>query len=62
MEAFDEVFYRNRIKLLLDRDGLTVVTNALNIANDLVANPGLRVFAAGGEVRSSSHESVRTQN
>src|SRR5450759_1392200 len=45
-------------RLLLDRDGLTVVTNALNIASDLVANPGLRVFAAGGEVRSSSHESV----
>jgi len=48
-------------RLLLDRDGLTVVTNALNIASDLVANPGLRVFAAGGEVRSSSHESVRSQ-
>jgi DeoR family transcriptional regulator of aga operon len=45
-------------RLLLDRDGLTVVTNALNIATDLVANPGLRVFAAGGEVRGSSHETV----
>lgn len=45
-------------RLLLDRDGLTVVTNALNIATDLVANPGLRVFAAGGEVRGSSQESV----
>jgi DeoR family transcriptional regulator of aga operon len=45
-------------RLLLDRDGLTVVTNALNIATDLLANPGLRVFAAGGEVRSSSQESV----
>ena len=45
-------------RLLLDRNGLTVVTNALNIATDLVANPGLRVFAAGGEVRSSSQETV----
>jgi DeoR family transcriptional regulator, aga operon transcriptional repressor len=45
-------------RLLLDRDGLTVVTNALNIATDLVVNPGLRVFAAGGEVRSSSQEAV----
>jgi len=44
--------------LLLHRDGLTVVTNALNIATDLLANPGIRVFAAGGEVRSSSQESV----
>jgi DeoR family transcriptional regulator of aga operon len=45
-------------RLLLDRDGLTVVTNALNIATDLVVNPGLRVFAAGGEVRASSQECV----
>lgn len=44
--------------LLMDRDGLTIVTNALNIATRLVANPQLRVFAAGGEVRSSSQESV----
>src|ERR1035437_8592614 len=45
-------------RLLLDREGLTVVTNALNIATDLLANPGIRVFAAGGEVRSSSQECV----
>ena len=45
-------------KLLLDRNGLTVVTSALNIASNLVANPGLRVFAAGGEVRRSSQETV----
>lgn len=44
--------------LLLNVDGLTVVTNALNIATDLLANPRLRVFAAGGEVRSSSQETV----
>lgn len=45
-------------RLLRDRDGLTVVTNALNIAVDLVGNPRLRVFAAGGEVRDSSQESI----
>ena len=43
---------------LLNRRGLTVVTNALNIATNLVSNPGLRVFAAGGEVRASSQEVV----
>lgn len=40
------------------RQGLTVVTNALNIASGLVTNPGIRVFAAGGEVRASSQETV----
>jgi DeoR family transcriptional regulator of aga operon len=43
---------------LVDREGLTVVTNALNVATDLLANPSLRVFAAGGEIRSSSQEAV----
>ncbi len=38
--------------------GVTVVTNALNIAIELVQNASLRVFAAGGEVRSSSQEAV----
>ena len=45
-------------RLLRDRDGLTVVTNALNIAVDLLGNPRLRVFLAGGEVRGSSQEAV----
>jgi DeoR family transcriptional regulator of aga operon len=45
-------------RLLMDRDGLTIVTNALNLATHLVANPRLHVFAAGGEVRSSSQEAV----
>lgn len=43
---------------LLERQGLTVVTNALNVATDLLANPGLRVFAAGGEIRPSSQEAI----
>jgi DeoR family transcriptional regulator of aga operon len=43
---------------LMNRDSLMIVTNALNIAVNLVANPGLRVLAAGGEVRSSSLETI----
>ncbi|WP_098407112.1 DeoR/GlpR family DNA-binding transcription regulator [Paramicrobacterium agarici] len=44
--------------LLSNRDGLTVVTNALNIAIRLTENPRMRVFTVGGEVRSSSQEAV----
>jgi DeoR family transcriptional regulator, aga operon transcriptional repressor len=45
-------------RLLRDQDGLTVITNALNVAVEVVANPRLRVFVAGGEVRGSSQESI----
>jgi DeoR family transcriptional regulator of aga operon len=45
-------------RLLSEHEGITVVTNALNVALHLVENPRLRVFAAGGEIRSSSQESV----
>jgi DeoR family transcriptional regulator of aga operon len=45
-------------RLLLEHEGITVVTNALNVALQLVDNPRLRVFAAGGEIRSSSQETV----
>jgi DeoR family transcriptional regulator, aga operon transcriptional repressor len=44
--------------LLLEHEGLTVVTNALNLALHLLDNPRLRVFSAGGEIRSSSQEAV----
>lgn len=44
--------------LLLEHEGLTVVTNALNVAQHLLDNPRLRVFVAGGEVRRSSQEAV----
>jgi DeoR family transcriptional regulator, aga operon transcriptional repressor len=44
--------------LLRGRSGLTAVTNALNVATSLVSSPGLRIFAAGGEVRASSQETV----
>jgi DeoR family transcriptional regulator of aga operon len=43
---------------LMDREGLTVVTNALNIAANLLSSAHLRVFVAGGEARSSSLETV----
>ena len=43
---------------LMNRDGLTVVTNALNIATNLLGNPGMRVLVAGGEARSSSLETI----
>ena len=45
-------------RLLRDRRGLTLVTNAVNLATMLSTNPWLRVFCAGGEVRSSSQEAV----
>ena len=45
-------------RLLKDREGHTVVTNALNIATNLLSSPGLRVFVAGGEARNSSQETV----
>jgi len=45
-------------RLLPGRTGVTAVTNALNVAATLVASPGIRVFAAGGEVRASSQETV----
>lgn len=45
-------------RLLPGRTGLTAVTNALNVASSLVSSPGVRVFAAGGEVRASSQEAV----
>lgn len=45
-------------RLLNVSEGLSIVTNALNIAAGLLANPRVRVFAAGGEVRSSSQEAV----
>lgn len=43
---------------MVQRDGLTVVTNAVNIASSLLTNPGIRVLVAGGEARNSSQETV----
>jgi DeoR family transcriptional regulator, aga operon transcriptional repressor len=41
-------------RALADRRGLTVVTNAINIAADLVERPGLRLVVIGGVVRRSA--------
>jgi DeoR family transcriptional regulator, aga operon transcriptional repressor len=39
-------------------EGLTVVTNALNIANELVVRPHIKVVVVGGVVRPRSYELV----
>ncbi len=43
---------------LLQRADLTVVTNALNIATELVLRPTLRVVVVGGTARHASYELV----
>ncbi len=44
-------------RTLVDTE-LTVVTNALNIAVDLLAARSIRVFIVGGEARNSSYETI----
>ncbi|MDO5049276.1 MAG: DeoR/GlpR family DNA-binding transcription regulator [Actinomycetaceae bacterium] len=39
-------------------DGITLVTNAINIANDLVVRPRVRVVVTGGVVRARSYELI----
>lgn len=39
-------------------DGVTVITNAVNIANDLVVRPRARVVVTGGVVRARSYELI----
>lgn len=43
---------------LVQFESLTIVTNALNIAINLLTNPGFRVLVSGGEARSSSLETI----
>jgi len=43
---------------LADRQGLTVVTNALNIAAELALRPDLKLLVTGGAARSESYELV----
>lgn len=43
---------------LVDRQRLTVVTNALNIAGELVVRPTLRLVVTGGTARPESYELV----
>jgi len=46
---------------LVDRQGLTFVTNALNIAAELAVRPNLKLVVTGGTARSESYELVGPQ-
>jgi DeoR family transcriptional regulator of aga operon len=43
---------------LVDRERLTVVTNAINIASELAVRPNLRLVVTGGTARPESYELV----
>jgi DeoR family transcriptional regulator, aga operon transcriptional repressor len=45
-------------RAIADRPGLTIVTNALNIASELVVRPNLKLVIPGGVARSESYELV----
>lgn len=45
-------------RAIADRPGLTIVTNALNIAAELAVRPNLRLVVPGGVARSESYELV----
>jgi DeoR family transcriptional regulator of aga operon len=45
-------------RFLVDRTGLTVVTNALNIASELAIRPNLKLVVTGGHARPESYELV----
>ena len=45
-------------RVLADRSGLTIITNALNIAADLALRPELKLIVTGGWARSESYELV----
>jgi DeoR family transcriptional regulator of aga operon len=45
-------------RAIADRPGLTIVTNALNIASELIVRPNLRLVIPGGVARSESYELV----
>jgi DeoR family transcriptional regulator of aga operon len=45
-------------RALVDRQRLTVVTNALNIASELAVRPNLKLVVTGGVARSESYELV----
>ncbi|MCT2594152.1 DeoR/GlpR family DNA-binding transcription regulator [Streptomyces sp. N2-109] len=45
-------------RALAGRSGITVVTNAVNIAADLVVRPDLQLVVIGGNARSQSYELV----
>ena len=45
-------------RVLVERQRLTVVTNALNIASELAIRPNLKLVVSGGWARSESYELV----
>ena len=45
-------------RILVERDRLTVVTNALNIASELAVRPNLKLVVTGGVARAESYELV----
>lgn len=45
-------------RALMERSGLTVITNALNIASELALRPNLKLIVTGGWARSESYELV----
>ena len=45
-------------RAISDREGLTIVTNALNIAAELAVRPNLKLIVTGGVARSASYELV----
>jgi DeoR family transcriptional regulator of aga operon len=45
-------------RAVIDRQRLTVVTNALNIAGELAVRPNLKLVVTGGYARSESYELV----
>jgi DeoR family transcriptional regulator of aga operon len=45
-------------RAIADREALTVVTNALNIAAELAVRPNLKLIVTGGVARSASYELI----
>jgi DeoR family transcriptional regulator, aga operon transcriptional repressor len=45
-------------RAIADREGLTIVTNALNIAAELAVRPNLKLIVTGGVARSASYELI----
>ncbi|GHF36776.1 DeoR family transcriptional regulator [Kitasatospora xanthocidica] len=45
-------------RVLAERSGLTIVTNAVNIAADLIVRPEVRLVVVGGIARTTSYELV----
>ncbi|MFF2546159.1 DeoR/GlpR family DNA-binding transcription regulator [Kitasatospora sp. NPDC058063] len=45
-------------RVLAERGGITIVTNAVNIAADLIVRPDIRLVVVGGIARTTSYELV----